>query len=130
MKLDPDPSLANTNWARSCWMTPKCIVYPRSAKDVSRTIKILALLRTPFSVRCGDLSPTPRHSNIEDGVLIDLREMKEIEISEDGKIASVGPGARWNDVYEALDSHGMSAVGPRLPDGGIGGFILGGEYHC
>lgn len=80
-------------------------------------------------MRCGGLSPTPGHSSIEDGVLIDLREMKEIEISEDGKIASVGSGARWSDVYEALDSHGMSVVGPRLPDGRIGGFILGGEFQ-
>ncbi|KAH9208267.1 hypothetical protein DL95DRAFT_467911 [Leptodontidium sp. 2 PMI_412] len=111
-------------------MTPKCIVYPRSAKDVSRIIKILSLLHTPFSVRFGGLSPTPGHSSSEDGVLIDLREMKEIEISEDGKIASVRPGARWSDVYEALDSHGMSVVGPRLPDGGIGGGLsfFSGEY--
>ncbi|KUJ24677.1 FAD-binding domain-containing protein [Mollisia scopiformis] len=126
VKLDPDPSLANTNWSQSCWLTPKCIVYPRSAKDVSRTIKILGLLHTPFSVRCGGLSPTPEHSSIADGVLIDLRELGGIEISADGRIASVGPGARWSDVFEALDPHGLTVVGPRLPNVGIGGFILGG----
>lgn len=53
--------------------------------------------------------------------------MNGIEISEDGKIASVGPGAQWSDVYEALDPHGLTVVGPRLPNVGIGGFILGGR---
>ncbi len=80
-------------------------------------------------MRCGGLSPVPGHSSIEDGVLIDLREMRGIEISEDSKIASVGPGARWSDVYDAIDSRGVTVVGPRLPNVGIGGFILGGE-HC
>lgn len=61
-------------------------------------------------------------------MLIDLKKMNDIKIEEDGKIASVGPGARWTDVYEALDSRGRTVVGPRLPDVGIGGFILGGEW--
>lgn len=39
---------------------------------------------------------------------------------------SLGPGLRWGDVYNALDSYGVSLIGGRIPQVGVGGLILGG----
>lgn len=52
--------------------------------------------------------------------------MRQIELSPDKKILSVGPGAHWNDVYEFLDSKGLTVVGGRQGSIGVGGLILGG----
>jgi hypothetical protein len=43
---------------------------------------------------------------------------------------AVGSGLRWIDVYTELEPLGIMSVGARLPDVGVGGFLLGGgESH-
>ncbi len=47
--------------------------------------------------------------------------------SEGERILRVGTGARWDNVYAALEPFGIAPVGGRSADVGVGGFILGGE---
>ena len=47
-------------------------------------------------------------------------------MSAENKIASLGPGGRWGDVIAALDPHGVSVIGGRIPQVGVAGVILGG----
>lgn len=42
------------------------------------------------------------------------------------KIASIQPGSNWGRVYEALNEHGVAAVGGRASVVGVGGFTTGG----
>ena len=65
-------------------------------------------------------------ANIQDGVAIDLSLMNSVEVSEDRHTTSVGPGARWHDVYNKLDALGLSVVGGRVSDVGVAGVTLGG----
>ncbi|PHH88798.1 hypothetical protein CDD83_7047 [Cordyceps sp. RAO-2017] len=44
----------------------------------------------------------------------------------DGTTVDVGPGCKWEDVYAALQPLGKTAVGGRLGDVGVVGFLLGG----
>lgn len=66
-------------------------------------------------------------SNSPGGITLDLREIKDLEISEDRETAWVGSGNRWGDVYEYLEEWNRTAVGGRDADVGVGGFLLGGE---
>lgn len=66
-------------------------------------------------------------SNIDSGVTIDLVNLKGLRVSKDRTMTSVGPGNRWVDVYSALDTIGLSVVGGRVADIGVGGLITGGE---
>jgi hypothetical protein len=66
-------------------------------------------------------------------VSIDLGGFNEVELLESGVesegnqgIVRVGTGARWRDVYGVLLPLGISPVGGRSADVGVGGFILGG----
>ncbi|KAK4154503.1 hypothetical protein C8A00DRAFT_14367 [Chaetomidium leptoderma] len=78
----------------------------------------------------GGHSPNPTWSSVgSNGILLDLRRLDSIAVSSDGSVASVGSGARWGDVYAALDSHDAAVIGARLPTIGVGGSILGGGYH-
>lgn len=51
-----------------------------------------------------------------------------MEVSSDRKIASLGPGGRWGDVFAALDPYGVSVIGGRIPHVGVGGLMLGGGF--
>ncbi|KAL8777895.1 MAG: hypothetical protein Q9213_007662 [Squamulea squamosa] len=114
------------NWSQSCWRSPICAVLPASAQDVSRTLKTIKFFKSRFAIRSGGHSPNPGFSNINNpGILIDLQRLNQIEISADKKVASLGPGGRWDDVLAALDPHDVSVIGGRIPQVGVAGVILG-----
>ena len=102
---------------------------PASKEDVSTIVKIVKFFKTKFAIRSGGHSPNPGWSSIDNqGVLIDLQRLKDITISEDKKVVSLGPGGRWGDVFEDLDPHGISVIGGRIPQVGVAGLILGGLH--
>lgn len=65
-------------------------------------------------------------SNMPGGITIDLRSLNKLSISEDRKVAGLGPGNRWEDVFDYLDEYGVTVVGGRNSGVGVGGFLLGG----
>jgi FAD/FMN-containing dehydrogenase len=48
-------------------------------------------------------------------------------LSADKTVASLGPGARWHDVYHSLEPHNLTVMGGRLGSLGVGGFLSGGK---
>lgn len=103
------------------------MVIAQDKTDVSVALKTIKFLKLPFATRSGGHSPNPGAASIsEPGVLIDLQKLKQISVSADKKVATVGPGGRWGDVYAALDPYGVGVIGGRIPQVGIGGLILGG----
>lgn len=50
----------------------------------------------------------------------------DVVLSQDKKTVEIGPGNRWGNVYEMLHGSGVSVIGGRIGDVGIGGLILGG----
>ncbi|KAF1992788.1 FAD-binding domain-containing protein [Amniculicola lignicola CBS 123094] len=105
---------------------PACGVVPTSSGDVSVAIKLLAKSGSPFSVRSGGHASQPGASNSKNGVIIDLRSLKEIKLQKNGAVVSAGSGAAWGDVYGALDSRGLAVLGGRDAHVGVSGFTLGG----
>lgn len=53
--------------------------------------------------------------------------MNAVKLDDGGGSVSVGAGARWQNVYDALDPHGLSAQGGRVGDVGVGGLTTGGN---
>lgn len=110
---------------------PLCVVSPTSAEDVSAVIR--SLVTTPddspscrFAFRSGGHSSVPGAGNSNGGVTIDLRALNSIELSEDKSKASIGPGARWGEVYTYLETHNLSVPGGRVAQVGVGGLTTGG----
>lgn len=65
-------------------------------------------------------------NNIANGVTIDLQYLNNTSYNANTNIASIGPGAKWEDVYASLHEYGVVATGGRDGDVGVGGFLLGG----
>lgn len=47
-------------------------------------------------------------------------------LAEKDRSVTLGPGARWNDVYTALEPHNLTVSGGRAAYLGVGGYVLGG----
>lgn len=106
------------------------MIKPSSTSDVSVSVKIIDYFEVKFAVRSGGHSPNPGWSSIGDeGILLDMHTMNQVNLSSDGTVASVGPGARWGEVIASLDPQRTSVIGGRLPHVGVGGLILGGMLH-
>lgn len=97
---------------------------------MSTSLRIIDFFEVKFSVRSGGHSPNPGWSSIDNqGILLDLEKLDSISVSNDLSYASVGPGARWNDVYLTLGEQEVVVVGGRVPSVGVGGLILGGKPY-
>ncbi|KAF2121074.1 hypothetical protein BDV96DRAFT_640484 [Lophiotrema nucula] len=115
------------SWTQTCHLPAAGIITPQSSKDVSKTLRILTTGHVPFAIRSGGHCPNPGFSSVDgSGILIDLSALSQVSISEDKKIASVGPGADWGKVVDFLDEHDVTVLGARSPQIGVGGLLLGG----
>lgn len=96
---------------------------------MSILLKIISYFDVKFAIRSGGHSPNPGWSSIgSEGILVDMQKMNQINLSLDGKIVTVGPGARWGEISRAISPHGVTAIGGRIPTVGVAGLILGGNY--
>lgn len=126
-------------WAQQCAdVAPACIVRPESTADVA---KVLAILHEEhvsrqrsgnehgyfFALRSGGHSPYD--SVLEKGIIVDMSAFDKTELSHDTKTVTIGCGARWGTVVQALEDKGLAVVSGRDTKVGAGGLTLGGAYH-
>ncbi|KIW09277.1 uncharacterized protein PV09_00198 [Verruconis gallopava] len=111
--------------ARLSSYAPSCVVYPTSAQDVSVAIQAIRSSGSRFAVRVGGHNPNPNFSSVDQGVLIDLRNLNQKSYDPSTQLATYGPGQSFGEVYEYFDQFGVTVVGARLS--GVGtGLALGG----
>ncbi|KAL8654751.1 MAG: hypothetical protein Q9226_003315 [Calogaya cf. arnoldii] len=118
-------SLSTENWSETAWAKPSCIFRPRGTSEVQEVVEILANRSIPFAIRSGGHMPSPLAANINDGVLIDMSMLNEVEYNAAKNQVKVGAGQRWGDVYKQLDAYNVTVVGGRVLEVGVGGLILG-----
>lgn len=127
------PGTAEYNAARqSYWAAdqrkckPYCIFQPGNTDDVSEAINILRKTKCPFGIKSGGHGRLAGESSIEEGVLIDLKKLNHVVLSEDKTTCRVGPGNTWQNVYDTLNPRGMTVIGGRVSSVGVGGFCISG----
>lgn len=62
----------------------------------------------------------------DDGLVIDLRPMDDIDVDPNRRVARVGAGATWARVDRATQEHGLATTGGRVSTTGVAGLTLGG----
>lgn len=113
-----------------CWLPARCVVAPRSTLEVSLVLRIVTFTHARFALRGGGHNPNTGWSSVGSiGLLVDLYQLKNLSLSEDKKIISIGPGNRWADVYRYLDGTEVSAAGGRVPEVGVSGLLLRGKIR-
>lgn len=95
--------------------------------DVSTAISILNRdSNCTFAIKGQGHAPAAGFANIRDGVTVDMTALRSVSIDSGKKIAHVGAGASWLDVYTYLDQHNLTMAGGRNGQVGVGGLTLGG----
>ncbi|KAI0479533.1 FAD-binding domain-containing protein [Xylariaceae sp. FL0804] len=113
-------------WSESARLRPWALIQPKSTEDVSRAVKALVSIDCNFAIRSGGHAYRPGSNNIEEGVTIDFGLMNSTTYDAKSRRALVLPGARWGQVYQELEKHGVMVSGARVADVGVGGYLTGG----
>jgi FAD/FMN-containing dehydrogenase len=120
---------SNSYWAeQQNLQSPSCVVLPTNAHDVSSVLVTLVKNSCSFAIRGGGHSSTKGASNIDGGVVIDMRGLNSTTLNADNSLVTVGAGQTWGPAYSILQAAGVTIPGGRNNAIGIGGSILGGMY--
>ena len=78
-----------------------------------------------IAVRGGGHNPAG-HCAVDDGLVIDLSRMREVEVDPESGVALSGGGATWLDFDAATQQHGLVTPGGVVGSTGVTGLALGG----
>jgi FAD/FMN-containing dehydrogenase len=104
---------------------PGAIARPKTAADVQRVVDVARDSGVDFAIRSGGHSGAG-HSSTEGGLVLDLRDMKRIEIDPAGRTAWAEAGATALEVTRAALQDGLVVGFGDAGSVGISGITLGG----
>lgn len=106
---------------------PAVIARCMRVEDVVAAVNFVREHQLRFSVRGGG-HHVAGAAVCDDGVVIDLQFMKDIEVDPDARRVRVGGGATWGDVDGATQPYGLATPGGVVTTTGVAGLTLGGGY--
>lgn len=104
---------------------PALIARCKTAADVARAIALARELGLEISVRGGGHNVAGRACT-DGGVMIDLTEMRRVEVDPEAQRAKVEGGANWSELNAATGEHGLAVTGGAVSTTGVAGLTLGG----
>ncbi len=124
------PEDAKYDEARSVWNAmidrrPVLIARCSNTEDVISAVKFASAKDLPISIRAGGHN-VAGHAVCDDGVMIDLSNMRNVEMDVERRMATVEGGALWRDVDAASQAHGLATPGGLISDTGVAGLTLSG----
>lgn len=118
----------NDYWSTGCAaLKPQCVVYPRNAQQMSTVVKVLQQTDEPYAIKSGGHNPNKGMASVQGGPLISTANMNEVIYNRPSQTIRIGPGQSWENITDALKSYGVTVVGGRIGNVGVGGYLLGGE---
>lgn len=122
---DPGYDQGRTTFYAGFDHRPAAILRPRNAQDVARAVLYAREYGMELSVRSGGHS-VAGHSVSDGGLMLDLREMKGLDIDVQNRTAWAETGLTAGEVTNALAAHGLAVGFGDTASVGIGGITLGG----
>ncbi|TWF75761.1 FAD/FMN-containing dehydrogenase [Pseudonocardia hierapolitana] len=104
---------------------PRWVAECVAVEDVVAALAFARDHDLPIAVRAGGHSVAGL-SLCDDGLVLDVRGMVDIEVDADRRVVRVGGGAVWADVDRATQAHGLATTGGRVSTTGVAGLTLGG----
>jgi len=104
---------------------PALIARCRSAADVARAIGFAREVGLEISIRGGGHNVAGRACT-EGGLMIDLAEMRAVEVDPERRTARAQGGVNWSELNAATAEHGLAVTGGAISTTGIAGLTLGG----
>lgn len=104
---------------------PRVLVFCQNTEDVLNALKWARENHMPFRIRSGRHS-YENFSLVNDGLIIDVSEMCNIQVDLDKMTAKIDGGASLGQVYEELWECGMTIPAGTESTVGLAGLALGG----
>ena len=114
-------------WNASIDRFPAVIVRAGDHDDIRHAVTTAAACGLKVCIKGGGHNIAG--SAVADGALmIDMSDLKDIEIDAEHLIARVGGGATWAEFDAAAQAHGLAAPGGVVSSTGVAGLTLGGGF--
>jgi len=104
---------------------PALIARCTSPDDVAKMIAFARDRDLPLAVRGGGHNGAGL-GTVDDGVVIDLSLLKDIDVDPQARTVRVGGGCTWAEVDRATNKHGLATPSGIIGTTGVGGLTLGG----
>ncbi len=105
--------------------SPALIARCADAGEVAKVVRFAADHDLLLAVRGGGHNGAGL-GTCDDGVVIDLSPIKQIEVDPEARTARVGGGCTWGEVDAATNQHGLATPSGIISTTGVGGLTLGG----
>src|SRR4051812_16860631 len=104
---------------------PTAIARCVDAEDVAAALAFAQSNGLELAVRGGGHNPAG-HCAVDDGLVIDLSRMRNVEVDAERRVAISDGGATWLDFDAATQQHGLATPGGVVGSTGVTGLALGG----
>jgi FAD/FMN-containing dehydrogenase len=104
---------------------PALIARCLSANDAAAALGFARDSGLPVSVRGGGHNVAGR-AVIDDGVMVDLATMRDVQVDPSSQTVKAGGGVVWSEFNAATAEHGLATTGGLVSTTGIAGLTLGG----
>jgi FAD/FMN-containing dehydrogenase len=122
---DPDYDAARTVFLGGVDRRPALIARPTGASDVARIIALARDADSELAVRSGGHSPAA-HSAVDDGIVLDLRDLREFSLDAGTRTAWAGAGLTAGEYTAAAGLRGLATSFGDAGSVGLGGITLAG----
>lgn len=118
---------ARTIWNAMIEARPALIGLPDNEQDVAELVRFAIDHDLPLGVRGGghNIAGT---ALVDDGLTINMRQLREVRHDPVRDRVTVGAGAIWSEVDAALEPLGLIVPGGIVSTTGVAGFTLGGGF--
>ncbi|KAF5700450.1 6-hydroxy-D-nicotine oxidase [Fusarium globosum] len=126
-ELEYEKSVANSNLFYR-FERPGCVIQPEHESHVRIIVQRAKAVGLPLRIKNGGHSYAG-FSSINNGISIDLINMKRVDFDKENMTITMDAGALWAHAYhELINDHQDKLIinGGRCPSVGVSGFTLGG----
>jgi hypothetical protein len=104
---------------------PALIARCAGPEDVAKVVRFARDHDLPLAVRGGGHNGAGL-GTVDDGVVIDLSQLRDVEVDPQARTVRVGGGCTWGEVDHATGEHGLATPSGIISTTGVGGLTLGG----
>ena len=116
---------ARQAWNLAADLRPAVVVLPTTVDEVVDAVTYAAERDLRVAVQ-GTGHGASVHAPMEGTLLINMREMRAVEIDAENRRARVEAGTLWEEVVNPATEHGLTALHGSSPNVGVVGYSLGG----
>ena len=122
---DPGYDQARRLWNGAVDKYPALIARCRTGQDVAQAVTFARSHHLPVSVRSGGHNTTGL-ALVDQGLVIDLSQMKQVTVDPARRIARAEPGLTLGEFVRAVEPYGLMTTTGTCSGNGLGGATLGG----